>query len=97
MTERNQGEIEVGVTWPSDTFEATQLVNHFVFTDDGQGVYLAFGHVSPPVQMPDELPLTNIEATPRAVLFMTHDNAIQLALALQRYTVEKSQSAESEQ
>lgn len=97
MTERKQGEFEVGVSWPSDTFEAPHLVNHFIFADDGQGVYLAFGHVAPPAQMANGRTVTSVEASPRAALFLSHTNALQLAEVLREYAQDKTNTQGSGQ
>ena len=65
MTEENV-RIEAKIEWPPDAYAGAAVANFMVLSDDGHGVYLAFGHIPPfPAAPPEGVPtvVPNVRAT----------------------------------
>lgn len=88
---KKEGQYEVNIVWPKDVHADARIANYFTFTDDGQGVYLAFGHVPPLPVVPEGV--TEVTPAVRSTIFLTHQNALQLAGMLKAYAEVKDQAS----
>ena len=79
-----QQQWEARVEWPSDSYANAVVTNHFVISDDGQGFYMAFGHI-PPLPGPPPEGLEVIRPEIRASVYLSHQTAEQLAAILGKY------------
>lgn len=92
MTAGPEGQFEARIDWPADTHVNAALANFIVMSDDGQGVYLAFGHIPPFAQAPPE-GLTTVVPNVKASVYLTYKNTFELAQLLTQF-VEMKQGQE---
>jgi hypothetical protein len=78
-----QQRFEAKITWPDDAYAAAQVSNLFVVTDDGTGVYIAFGYIPPFPGAPPEV-LETVTPRIQSSVFVNHANAKQLAEVLNK-------------
>lgn len=86
----DQQRFEAKITWPADVYGDAQLANFFVVTDDGTGVYIAFGYI-PPFPGPPPESLETVTPRIQSAVFINHANAKQLAEVLDKVPTLRTQ------
>lgn len=83
MTEEGT-QFEARIEWPQDTFAGAEVANFIVLSDDGQGVYLAFGHIPPfPARPPEDVP--TVVPNVRAAVYLTYKNTAELGQIVNQF------------
>ena len=72
-----QIQLETKFVWPPETYAHAQVVNHFLVTDDGQGIYVAFAYLPPFPALPEE-PVTSVSPQIKFAMNISYANAKQL-------------------
>ena len=94
MTE-NELRVEAKIEWPPDTYAGAAIANFIVLSDDGQGVYLAFGHI-PPFPAPPPEGLQTVVPNVRATVYLTYKNAVELGQLLNQFIERKQGEQQGE-
>ena len=89
----DQQRLEAKITWPEDAYADAQVSNYFVVTDDGTGVYIAFGFIPPFPGTPPE-PLETVTPRIQSSVFVNHANAEQLAEVLEHVATLRAEAQE---
>jgi hypothetical protein len=81
---------EATIVWPTDIYRDADVSNYFVLSDDGQALYLGFGHIPPIPAPPPEGPVT-VVPTVRGAVYLTYKNAAELAQLLGQFMQRKQE------
>ncbi|OBK13700.1 hypothetical protein [Mycobacterium asiaticum] len=88
----DEGTVEAQVAWPTDLYREAGVSNIFVLSDDGQGLYLALGHIPPFAGKPS--PKITVTPNVRGSVYLTYKNAGELGELLTAAYQRKKQEVE---